>query len=250
MKSWIIAALAAGLAAGVAQAAPAAPLPVWSGVWAPAEDPVLDPSALQAPENKGRGFFEMREFPPYNAEYEARYRQIIARNRAGKPDTDQASNCLPSGMPRMLVVYPVEFDIHPERTTMLFEQYSQVRRIWTDGRGHDPDPDPGFVGDSIGHWEGDTLVADTIGIRADLPFDIIGTPHSDALHIIERLRRTNADTIEDRLTFEDPKAFTKPWVVVRHYRRQPDWQIKELVCERNRNVPDANGAVSSGVTAK
>jgi hypothetical protein len=145
-------------------------------------------------------------------------------------------------MPRMIALYPVEFIIQPHRTTMLFEQYSQVRRIWTDGRKHEEDPDPGFVGDSIGRWEGDTLVVDTIGIRGDLTFDTLGTPHSDALHIVERIRKTDPDTIEDRITIEDPKAFTRPWVVTRHYKRQPDWRIFEFNCENNRYVPPADTA--------
>jgi hypothetical protein len=245
MRPWTIVALVALAVAGSAQAAPAPP--DWSGVWAPAEPNIFDPSAMQVPDNKARrDLYMMRDFPPYTPEWEARYSAIIASNRAGKPNNDPAARCLPLGMPRMMALYPVEFVILPERTLFLFEQYSQVRRIWTDGRPHEADPDPGFVGDSIGHWEGDTLVIDTIGIRGDLTFDTLGTPHSDALHIVERMRRTDVDTLEDRITIEDPKAFTKPWTVVRHYRRHPDWKIKEYICENNRNGPDANGVTTGG----
>ena len=246
MKTLLWGAAASLIITASAQAAPArARLPDWSGVWGPSELNIFDPSALKDPSNKGRDLYSMRDFPPYNAEYGARYDAIIASNRAGKPNNDPAARCLPLGMPRRMALYPGEFIIQPQRTTMLFEQYSQARRIWTDGRKHPDDVDPGFVGHSIGHWEGDTLVVDTVGIRGDLTFDTLGTPHSDALHIIEHLRRTAPDTLEDRITIEDPKAFTRPWEVTRHYTRHKDWQILEYVCENNRNVPDANGVTTA-----
>ena len=219
-------------------------LPDWSGVWAPVESPLFDPSAAERPESKGLDLYQMRDYPPYNAEYEGKYRQILDDNKAGKPSNDPAARCLPLGMPRMMALYPVEFIISRARTTILFEQYSQVRRIFTDGRKHPDDQDPTFAGHSIGHWEGDTLAVDTVRIRGDLTFDTIGTPHSDALHLTERLRRTSRDIVEDRIVIDDPKAFTRPWTVVRHYRRQPGWEIEEFVCENNRNAPDANGVTT------
>jgi hypothetical protein len=236
--------LAAGAAAAPAKAAHAAKLPDWDGVWGPDEGPLFDPSAALRPESKGLDLYQMRDYPPYNAEYERKYRAILDANTAGKPNNDPAARCLPLGMPRMMALYPVEFVIRPSKTYILFEQYSQVRRIFTDGRKHPDDLEPGFTGHSIGRWEGDTLVVDTVGIRGDLTFDTIGTPHSDALHITERLRRTSRDILEDRITIDDPKAFTKPWTVIRHYRRQPTWQIEEFICENNRNAPDANGVTT------
>jgi hypothetical protein len=233
--------VATAMAAAPRKAAHAVPLPDWDGVWAPDEGVVFDPSAAGRPENKGLDVYRMRDYPPYNAEYERKYRQILADNLAGKPSNDPAARCLPLGMPRMMALYPVEFIVARGRTTILFEQYSQVRRIFTDGRKHPDDLEPGFTGHSIGHWQGDTLVVDTVGVRGDLTFDTLGTPHSDALHISERLRRTSRDIIEDRIVIDDPKAFTQPWTVVRHYRRQPGWRIEEFVCENNRNAPDANG---------
>jgi hypothetical protein len=225
-------------------AAHAVRLPDWDGVWAPDEGPLFDPSAAARPESKGLDLYQMRDYPPYNADFERKYRAILDSNTAGKPNNDPAARCLPLGMPRMMALYPVEFVIRSSRTYILFEQYSQVRRIFTDGRKHPDELEPGFAGHSIGHWEGDTLVIDTVGIRGDLTFDTIGTPHSDALHLTERLRRTSRDIIEDRIVIEDPKAFTQPWTVVRRYRRQPGWQIEEFVCENNRNAPDANGVTT------
>src|SRR3569623_1354195 len=107
--------------------------------------------------------------------------------------------------------FPLEFVIQPDKVMIEFEAYSQVPRIYTDGRKHPADLDPSYNGDSIGHWEGDTLVVDTVGLRGDTVFDVSGAPHSDAMHVVERIRRVSKDSIEDRIVIEDPKALTKPW---------------------------------------
>ena len=219
-------------------------LPDWSGVWNPHERNMFDPTAFDRPENKGKGAQDIREYPPYNAAWEAKYEAKLKQNSQGIP-TDPTASCRPGGMPRIMTTpYPMEFVIQPDRVVILHEISSQVRRIFTDGRKHPDDQEATFAGHSTGRWEGDTLVVDTVGIRGDLTYDTIGTPHSDALRITERLRRTSRDIIEDRIVVEDPKAFTQPWTVVRHYRRQPGWQIEEFVCENNRNAPDANGVTT------
>ena len=93
------------------------------------------------------------------------------------------------------------------------------------------------MGHSIGHWEGDTLVVDTVGMRGDTVFDVSAAPHSDKIHVTERLRRLSPTKFEDRITVEDPVAFTKPWEIVRTYDLKPDWQIIEYVCEENNRNP-------------
>jgi hypothetical protein len=236
------------LAAGSAHAATApAKLPDWSGIWNPAEKNVFDPNALPPPKEGSVTAFlpeasYAREYPPYNAEYEARYEATLAKTASGIA-TDPSGMCWPPGFPRMMgTPYPMEYILQPNRVTMLFEANGQTRRIWTDGRKHPVDPDPTFNGHSIGHWEGDTLVVDTIGMRADTGFDVTGAPHSDAMHVTERIRRRDKDTMEDRITVEDPKAMTRPWTVVRTYHREPTWEIAEYVCEENqRNPRNADG---------
>jgi hypothetical protein len=230
-------------AVAVAACAPAlagAATPDWSGVWNPHDTPIFDPSALSAPQNQGaRSPLQMREFPPYRPDWEAKYEKALAAIHAGRM-ADPTSGCAPGGIPRILdTPYPFEIVIEPKRVDFLFEINSQVRRIWTDGRPHPADPDPTYVGHSIGHWEGDTLVVDTVGLRDDTVFDITGARHSAALHVIERIHRLSPDRLEDQITVEDPVAFTGPWRVTRSYDLKKDWEIKEYVCEENNRNPIA-----------
>jgi hypothetical protein len=216
--------------------------PDWSGLWVGVGGNLFDPTARNRPENKDMPPFEARDFPPYNAEYEARYSKIVADLRKGVPPKDPSAACLPVGLPRMMILgYPLEFVIQPNRVLVLFELESQRRTIYTDGRRHTPpdDFDLTFSGESIGHWEGDTLVVDTTGLRGNIVFDNTTAPHSDALHIVERIRRVDHDIIEDRMVLEDREAFTKPWLVTRSLKLQPGWQMKEYVCENNRSPSGA-----------
>src|SRR3984957_5276576 len=171
-----------------------AKLPDWSGVWNPhlSGGLMFDPTTMQRPENRNQGSgANMREWPPYNAEWEAKYEAKLARNKAGLP-TDPTASCRPGGMPRIMTTpYPMEFLIQKDRVTVLLEISSQVRRIYTDGRKHPApdDLDPSYMGHSIGHWEGDTLVVDTVGLNDEtwLGGDIGGRAvytsiHSDKEH--------------------------------------------------------------------
>jgi hypothetical protein len=89
------------------------------------------------------------------------------------------------------------------------------------------------MGDSIGKWEGDTLVVDTIGFNDKTWLDQVGHPHSDALHLIERIHRIAPDMLQIDFTFDDPKAFTKQWTGTKQFKMRSDWQISEYVCEEN-----------------
>lgn len=224
----------------MAQSATQSPqqLPDWSGVWNPAELNIFDPTAPRQQQNKqSTAAAYMREFPPYNAAWEKRYRKVLADNIAGKP-TDPTAGCVPGGMPRIMTTpYPFEIVIQSNRVIILHEVSSQVRRIWTDGRKHPDDLDPTYMGHSIGHWEGDTLVVDTVGMRGDTVFNVTAAPHSDKIHVTERIRRLSPTKLEDRFVVEDPIAFTKPWLVVRTYNLKPDWEIREYVCEENNRNP-------------
>jgi hypothetical protein len=103
-----------------------------------------------------------------------------------------------------------------------------------DGRGHPTDSDPTWMGHSIGRWDGDTLVVDTVGINDQSWLDGFGHPHSEALHVVERFRRVNHDTLEVSLVYEDPKVYTKPWIgkVTFHLNPDPNGELIEWVnCE-------------------
>ena len=220
--------------------------PDWSGVWsAHGLNPnIFDPAAVGRPENKGKKTQDMRDFPPYKPEWAQRYEALLAQGQAGAVlDPDAA--CLPPGMPRVMTTpYPFELVILPDRVDILYEISSQVRRIYTDGRKHPApeDLDPSFNGDSIGHWEGDTLVIDTVGLVDKTVYDLTAAPHSDKVHVTERIRRLSPVLMENIMTVDDPVMLTTPWVVRRLYEPKPDWRILEYVCEdNNRNAPNADG---------
>ncbi len=118
---------------------------------------------------------------------------------------------------------PMEFLFTPGRVTMLGESDSnRLRRIWTDGRGHPADPDPTFHGHSIGHWDGDTLVVDTVAILPQALIAVgeaVGVPNNGDVHVVERIRLTGPDTLADELTITAPHVFTAPWKTTRLYKR-------------------------------
>jgi hypothetical protein len=103
-------------------------------------------------------------------------------------------------------------------------------------RGHKKDLDPTYNGDSVGKWDGDTLVVDTIGFNDVTWIDHVGLPHTDALHVVERIRRVDHDTLVDDFTIEDPKAYTKPFTASQTYHLKPGWEIAEYVCDNNKYI--------------
>jgi len=184
--------------------------------------------------------------PPYNAEYAARYKAILDAAKAGRPFADPTANCLYAGMPRMMnLALPMEIAVIPSRVFIMAEWNGEVRRIYTDGRGHPADPDPTYEGDSIGRWDHGQLRIDTVALRADTRFASAGAPHSDAMTIHERLWLADQNTLKDEITVLDPKAFTRPYVVTKSFRRQPTWTIQEFVCEENNRNPLQNGVTGA-----
>ena len=115
-------------------------------------------------------------------------------------------------------------------------------QIFLDGRKHPEDPDPTWYGHSIGTWEGDTLVIDTVGFNDRFWFDFAGHPHTEKLHTIERYRRPDFNTLEYDITIDDPGAYTKPFVLHARSTYEPDTELMEYICnENNTNVPHIVG---------
>jgi hypothetical protein len=140
--------------------------------------------------------------------------------------------CTPIGFPRIFL-YPLPLQIVQTagEVVMLFEYDSLRHQIFTDGRPHDTSLGPLWMGDSVGHWEGDTLVADTVNFNDKTWLDRMGHPHSDALHVVERIRRVDHDHLVDDITIDDPKAYTKPWTGHQVFALQPKWTLAEAFCE-------------------
>jgi hypothetical protein len=160
------------------------------------------------------------------------------------------SQCLPGGVPEMMfgsILYPVQFLENAGQVTVLFEEQNHFRIIFLNAT-HPKDLDPGFMGHSVGHWEGDTLVVDTIGFNDRTTIDMVGTPHTEALHVVERIRRIAKDQLEVKVRLEDPGAFSKPWETKVIYKSAPAERqhLEEYICENNRNMADANGHTTFG----
>ena len=153
---------------------------------------------------------------------------------------DPILKCFPPGIPRAYLVRsePIEIANIPGRVLMIFEYDHFVRNIYTDGRQHPKDLNPTWMGDSIGKWEGDTLVVDSVGFNDKTWLDNDGHPHTEDLHVIERIRRVSHDTLTIDTTIEDPKAYTKPWGGHAIYDLKPDWNLGEMVCEDNETYGD------------
>ena len=179
------------------------------------------------------------EDPPFQPWAEKLLKERDYQNEHHDPDAsvDPTEKCIPPGIPRtMFQPFPWEIVQARDRIVMIFEYQSLVRQIFMDGRTHPRDWEPTYMGHSIGKFEGDTLVVDTTGFNDKTWLDPMGLPHSDALHVVERLRRVNHDTLVDDYTIDDPKAYTKPWTAQKTFVLKPDWHIQEYVCaENNKN---------------
>jgi len=151
---------------------------------------------------------------------------------------DPEARCLPPGVPRMSTTpYPFRITQVPGLTLIVYEGGAHVwRQIFTDGRPHSKDPNPSWLGESIGHWDGDTFEVDTIALNGKTWIDESGIPTSDALHVIERFHRIDLGHLEIEHTVEDPKVFTKPWKFTTH-PVMLQGELMEYICqENNRDV--------------
>ena len=157
-----------------------------------------------------------------------KYRSVRGPNDAGL-----TSDCMPLAGPQAFSV-PYQFQIvqSAHHVAILNEYPGTFRIIPTDGGPHQVDPDPTWMGDSIGHWEGDTLVVDTIGFNDKT--EISGFKHTEALHIVERYTRGEYNTLQYEATLEDSNVFAEPWKMTRSFALRPDLaKIDEFVCEHN-----------------
>ena len=168
-------------------------------------------------------------FQPWAA---AVYKERVENNGKDRP----SGRCWPHSV--------TDFDAHmmpkkviqtPGLVVMLFESYHSFRQIFTDGRPLPDNPDPAWFGYSVGKWEGDTLVVNTVGINDKTWLDDGGHPHSDALHVIERFRRPDFGHIEVQVTIDDPKAYSKPWTVKIPWELLPDTDLLDWVCENEKD---------------
>ena len=174
-------------------------------------------------------------------EYQDRLAAIREADRKGAPLASGYVSCLGDGMPSMMgAMFPIEFLITKNQVTVIEEAFTQVRRILLDRPMKKvEDVEPGFFGYSVGHWEGDTLVAETVGIKEEIRYQNV--PHTKDLRIKERIHLVAPNILWNEITMEDPAVLEKPWTVTVAYRRMPDYTLLEYICEDNREYRDANG---------
>ena len=145
---------------------------------------------------------------------------------------DPRRDCFPLGMPHnMYEPVPIEILQMADQIVMLLENDHIARHIFLDIKEHPKDMNLSWMGHSIGRWEGDTLVVDTVGLRGETFLDGAGHPHTDALHLVERIRRVDADTLDDTVTVDDPKAYVHPFEIQKTYKLKLSWHVMEYVCE-------------------
>lgn len=172
---------------------------------------------------------EMPSLTPQAAEIFRSNRQGLANlTSAGLDEMDPTIYCLPDGFPRVyLSNYAFEIYQLPDRVLVIYERNHTVRRIYLDGRTMPDGFPPTFTGYSTGRWDGDTLVAETVGLNDLSWLDRLGTPHTDQLRVVEQFRLVAPDTLEVDFLFDDPGAFTEPFEGEGVYQLRTDWEILE-----------------------
>lgn len=180
--------------------------------------------------------------PPLKPQYMDILKRRIRAKNAGKPETDTSTKCFPHGMPRLMESpYPIEIVQTPGRVTFLHEVAHEVRRIYLDQK-HPANWPITYLGHSVGRWEGDTLVVDTVGINASSFIDDEGSSHSDQEHITERYRKIDGGKqLELVMTVDDPVTLEHPYSYTRYYQWRPDIRPQEYVCEENNRNAPVNG---------
>jgi len=201
--------------------------PDLSGVWIPADTKYFMDLAA--------------DLKPEDAPYQPWAKALATERQGGVHKEDPLAQCMPPGVPRVETHggHPFKIIQTPRELIMLYETSTNevFREVFTDGRALPNDPQPSWKGYSVGRWEGDTMVIDTIGFNDRSWIDTEkGRPQTEALHVTERFRRRNAGTLELGITIDDPKAYTKPWSAKFNLNLVPDTELIETVCENSRNV--------------
>jgi hypothetical protein len=254
MRATVIlaAAMAAVLAAGPGLAQTGLPAPK------PWPEPSKDPRDFTGVYSPAPGNGRLRPMDgselPFQPWAKAENDRRVEGERTNKPVVNTSTLCLPSGTPRIMTApYPVKVLHAPREVIFLFEVQHLMRFIYLDEQHPAGDDlDPTFMGHSVGRWEGDTLVVDTVGLHGFTSLDQYDLPKSDQLHVVERIRKIDGGKqLEALITIDDPKAYTKPWTARTVFNWRPDIRFIEYICEENnRNPVDENGVVGADLVGR
>jgi hypothetical protein len=238
--------LALALVCGVSYAQKTPPIPrtadgkpdmtgVWQGgstrpgTWEEANSPG-SLGGGPAPGAAARGPAPAREPAPYQDWAKAKVQESFDRRGIDDP----MARCLMAGTPRTTTVglFPMQIVQTPTQVVILYELLHAFRVIPLNAK-HPDDLEPTYMGDSVGHWEGDTLVVDVISFNDKTWIGATGTFHSDAMHVTERYTRVDYNRINYDVTIEDPKVLTKPWVMHNSIMLRPGTRLREYECAEN-----------------
>jgi len=205
------------------------------------------------PDLSGKGFWDIRYVTDMSkaragvtratdVPFTALGKKVFDERNENLSKDDPQSRCLPPGIPRMMFTpHPIDILQMRDRIVIIYETQNMWRIIWMDGRQHPKDPNPTYLGDSVGHWDGDTLVVDIVGFNDVSWFDIQGHPHGEKLHIVEKFTRPNFNTLHYEVTIEDPDYYTQPWTVPMDIPWVANQEMSEYVCDNNKDIPHLVG---------
>jgi hypothetical protein len=226
-----------GLALALAAVPATAKRPDLTGTWERYPPPGVDADPRYAPTDIPD--------PPLKAEYKAAWDEsqkvLKQRIEEGQPAGDNYVHCIPDGMPAMMMgMFPMEVMQRPEQVNISQEAFNQTRRIYMNQKLPKWDEvDPSFFGQSVGHWEGDTLVVETTGVKDYVRFR--WAPHSESMLITERIHLLDPDYLKDEVTIVDDHL-ERPWTWSWTFHRMKDYKLQEYVCEDNREYVDSDGS--------
>ena len=204
-----------------------------SGVWDAVEhpdDPAGGIEGIRSPKymvDVMRDFKGAVPFQPWAAE-------LFKQRQANKMRDNPMIRCLPAGVPRLSAYsHPYKIVQTADLIAILYESQTLFRQVFLDGRAHPADPEPTWLGYSVGKWEGDTLVVETIGFNDKTWLDGLGHPHSEAMKVTERFRRRDVGHMEIEIVIDDPKAYTQQIRYVQPQELLPDGDLIEYICNEN-----------------
>ena len=200
-----------------------------------------DLSGVWVVRNSGSLFYVTQDLKPGDIRpwADAIYKQRQDNYR----NSSDGIRCLPPGPKAGIAVgnFPMKIIQEPNLVVVLYEYQTIFRQIFTDGRALPEDPNPTWMGYSVGQWDGDTLVVTTAGYNDRTSLDLAGHPHTEALRVTERYHRRDAGHMDLQVTFDDPKAYTRPWTLPIQLDLVPDGELIEYVCENERDAPHLVG---------
>jgi hypothetical protein len=176
----------------------------------------------------------MRDFKPQDVPFQPWAAALYQQRNANLLRDNPLIRCLPAGVPRLdAYTHPYKIVQTPELVVILYESLTMFRQIFLDGRDFPKDPQPSWMGYSIGKWDGDVLVVETIGFNDRTWLDGLGHPHSEEMRLTERFKRHDFGRMDIEIVLDDPKAYTKPIAYTQPQVLLPDTELLEYICAEN-----------------